>query len=77
MMNPEKIDWKYFFGGGGSKTFDRYYKAEINGVRVERHDSNRGREYSIGNMDEAKKKYKNEKDLLKAIDSANNQNQQP
>ena len=31
------IDWKYFFGGSSGRTFDRYYKAEINGKRVEKH----------------------------------------
>ena len=60
------IDWKYFFGGSGGRTFDRYYKAEINGKRVEKHASNRGVKYSIGNIDEAKKKYKTEKELSEA-----------
>lgn len=65
-MNKE-IDWKYFFGGRGKRTFYRYYKSEINGKRVEKHASNRGVEYSIGNMDEAKVKYKTESELLDAI----------
>lgn len=60
------IDWKYFFGGSGGRTFDHYYKAEINGKRVEKHESNRGIKYSIGNIDEAKKKYKTEKELSEA-----------
>lgn len=61
------IEWKYFFGGSSGRSFDRYYKAEINGVRVEKHGSNRGTEYSIGNIDKAKKKYKSEEELLKAL----------
>lgn len=60
------INWKYFFGGSGGNTFDRYYKAEINSQRVEKHASNRGVEYSIGNMDEAKEKYKTESELIAA-----------
>ena len=63
----EKIKWEYFFGGHGTRSFDRYYKAEINGVRVERHDSHRGVKYSIGNMDKAKIKYKKEEELIDAI----------
>lgn len=62
-----EIDWKYFFGGSGGNTFDRYYKSEINGKRIEKHASNRGVEYSIGNMDHAKEKYKSESELLDAI----------
>ena len=61
------IDWKYFFGGSSGRTFDRYYEAEINGKRVEKHTSNSGVEYSIGNMDKAKKKYKTEGELLAAV----------
>lgn len=61
-----EINWKYFFGGHGGNTFDRYYKADINGQRVEKHASNRGVEYSIGNMDEAKVKYKTENELIAA-----------
>lgn len=60
------IDWKYFFGGSSGRVYDRYYKAEINGKRVEKHVSNRGVKYAIGNIDEAKKKYKNEADLSNA-----------
>ena len=60
------IDWQYFFGGSGGRTYDRYYKAEINGKRVEKHASNRGVKYAIGNIDEAKKKYKTEKELSEA-----------
>ena len=60
------IEWKYLFGGRRGRTFDRYYKAEINGKLVEKHASNRGVKYSIGNIDEAKKKYKTEKELSEA-----------
>lgn len=64
-----EIKWKYFFGGhdNGGRTFDRYYSAEINGVRVEKHASNRGVKFSIGNIDKAKIKYKTEKELLAAL----------
>lgn len=67
MSNEERIDWKYFFGGSSGRTFDRYYKAEINGKRVEKHSSNLGVKYAIGNIDEAPKKYKTEKALLKSL----------
>ena len=60
------IYWKYFFGGSSVLTYDRYYKAEINGKRVEKHVSNRGVKYSIGNIDEAKEKYKTENELSDA-----------
>ena len=62
------IQWQYFFGGGGGNTFDRYYKAEINGKRVEKHASNKGVKYAIGNIDEAKKKYNTEEELIKACE---------
>ena len=65
-MEEFTIEWNYFFGGSGGRTFDRYYKAEINGKRVEKHASNRGVKYAIGNIDEAKKKYKSEDELLNA-----------
>lgn len=61
------IDWKYFFGGTSGGCFDRYYKAEINGVRVEKHGSNSGTKYAIGNIDEAKIKFKTEDELFDAI----------
>jgi hypothetical protein len=63
-----KIDWKYFFGGSSGNTFDRYYKAEINGKQVEKHPNNRGSKFAVGNIDEAKKKFKTEQEL---IDKAN------
>jgi len=65
-MKEGKFNWKYFFGGCGGETYERYYKAEINGKRVEKCASNRGVKYSIGNIDEAKKKYKTEKELSEA-----------
>lgn len=63
----EKINWIYFFGGHCGKSFDRYYKAEINGIKVERHASNNSVKFSIGNIDKAKIKYKTEQDLIKAL----------
>lgn len=61
------IEWKYFLGGiSGVRTFNRYYKSEINGKQVEKHASNRGVEYAIGNIDEAKEKYKTEAELIEA-----------
>lgn len=62
-----KIEWSYFFGGSSKFSFDRYYKADINGVRVEKHSTKKGSMYSIGNMDKAKKKYKTEEELLTAL----------
>jgi len=59
-----KIEWKNFFGGHGDKWFDRYYKAEINGHRVEKRETNRMTRFSIGNMDLAKKKFKTEAELI-------------
>lgn len=63
------IDWQYFFGGSSNngRCYDRYYKAEINGREVEKHISNRGTVYAVGNIDKAKIKYKNESELLKAL----------
>lgn len=66
-MNQQPIDWKYFFGGTHGKQYDRYYKAEINGQRVEKHEHNQGVRYAIGNIDLAKKKYKTEEELLTAL----------
>lgn len=50
------IKWEYFFGASGKRSFDRYYKSEISGIRVEKHLQRSGTEYSIGNMDKAKNK---------------------
>jgi hypothetical protein len=68
-----KPDWNYFFGGSskGGKNFDRYYFAEINGVRVEMHSSNRGTVYAVGNIDKAAKKYKTETELLNSLNTNN------
>lgn len=63
------IQWQYFFGGCDKRSFDRYYRAEIKGVHVEMHHSQKGIEYSIGNIDKAKKKFKKEEKLIKAITS--------
>lgn len=64
-----EIKWQYFFGGSSGQTFDRYYKAEINGVRVEKHADNKGSRYAIGNIDEEKKKYRTESDLIAALNA--------
>jgi hypothetical protein len=66
-MKTEQIKWEYFFGGGTMPNQEHYYRAVINGIRVEKHTFRGGVEYSIGNMDEAKIKYKTEKELLEAI----------
>lgn len=67
--SANQIDWKYFFGGTSrGKHFDRYYKTEINGIRCEKHETNSGVNFCIGNMDLAKVKYKTEAELLKALD---------
>lgn len=68
-MDNNKIEWKYFFGGSSGNSFDRYYKAEINGKKVEKHASNHGVSFAIGNIDKAKKKFKTEKELLEACNS--------
>lgn len=64
----ERINWKYFFGGSGGNTFDRYYEADVRGMRVEKHSFNGGSRYAIGNIDKSKKKYKTEQELIEAID---------
>jgi ferritin len=43
-------------------------------MRVEKHSSSRGVKYAIGNIDEAKTKYKTEKEL---IDACLNKTQTP
>lgn len=60
------IKWKYFFGWRAGRRFANHYKARVNGKDVERCGSHRGRWYSIGNIDESKKKYKTEEELIKA-----------
>ena len=69
------INWQYFFGVGKIGHKRRYYKSEINGIRVEKSQSVRITEYSIGNMDEAKEKYKTEEELIEAVKQ--NQNEPP
>lgn len=63
----EPLQWTYFFGGCSGNTFDRYYKAEIDGIRVEKHANNRSVKFAVGNIDEAKKKFKTEKELIEFI----------
>lgn len=66
------IKWKYFFGGGIIGQQHHFYKSEINGVRVEKRVSPRGTVYSIGNIDEAKKRFKTESDLLQDLKQQKN-----
>lgn len=66
--SANKIDWKYFFGGKSGRTYDMYYKTEINGTRCEKLETNSGVSFCIGKMDLAKVKYKTEAELLKALD---------
>ena len=70
------IEWQYFFGGCFGKSYDRYYKAIINGVQVEKHAFNNGVRFAIGNIDKAKKKYKTETELLAALPTPPKQNLQ-
>lgn len=71
MTEKINIEWKYFFGGSSKNTFDRYYKAEINNIRIEKHASHNGIRYAIGNIDEAKNIYKTEGELLNALKYVN------
>jgi hypothetical protein len=66
IMKQSEIVWKYFFGGSSGRCFDRFYKAEINGIRVEKHATQSDVIYAIGNIDEAKIKYKTENELMDA-----------
>jgi hypothetical protein len=63
------ISWDYFHGGSshGGKMYDRYYKAFIDGVRVEKWASNRGVKYCIGEMVGDVNTYLSEEDLLDAV----------
>ncbi len=61
------IKWQYFFGGSDGKFFDRYYKSEIDGQRVEKHASNRGSKYCIGEMSDDVTLYDSEDELIKAL----------
>lgn len=65
-MDIPKIEWEFFFGFRSKGAYNRYEKAEINGKRVEKYSFRGGVKYSIGNMDEAKKKYKTEIELYEA-----------
>jgi len=58
------MEWHYFFGSSGCGTFGRYYKSFIGGVRVEKCATNKGTTYSVGNHDEARKKFKTEEELI-------------
>ena len=60
------IDWQYFFGISATKSCSHFYKAIINGQRVEKHSSKHGNKYAIGNIDYAKVKYRTETELLEA-----------
>lgn len=64
-----KIEWKYFFGWHADEgnRFARHYFSEINGIRLEKKSTHRKTEYCVGNIDEAKTKYKTEEELLKFI----------
>lgn len=61
-----KLSWQNFFGGGMGRNSVRYYKTEINGKRCEMRENYAGKKFSIGNFDEAKKKYNSEEELIKA-----------
>jgi len=63
-----EIKWEYFFGGSSGRTYDRYYKSFIKGVRIEKHISNKGTRYAIGNIDEALITYDSESELMKQIE---------
>lgn len=63
------ISWVYFHGGSShsGKTYDRYYQAFIDGIRVEKWASNRGVKYCIGEMVGDVNTYLSEADLLNAV----------
>jgi hypothetical protein len=63
------IPWDYFSGGSshGGKMYDRYYKAFIDGVRVEKWASNRGIKYCIGEFADDVNTYLSEDDLIEAV----------
>lgn len=66
-MKKFTIIWKYFFGSKTKNTFDRYYRSSVNGIYIEKHASNSGTKYSIGNIDKAKIIYNSEEELLTAL----------
>lgn len=63
------ISWDYFSGGSshGGKMYDRYYKAIISGVRVEKWASNRGVKFCIGEFSDDVNTYLSEDDLIEAV----------
>lgn len=61
------IKWMLFFSGGSQSNYDRFYMAFICGIRVEKHTFRGGVKYAIGNIDDAKEKYKTEQELLNAM----------
>ena len=62
------IEWKYFFGASYKNGYyDRYYKAEVKGVRVEKHVTPRFTRFAIGNIDEAKIKFDSENELIQKL----------
>ncbi len=65
--DTNEIKWNYFFGSTNGNCFIRYYSAKINGIVCEKCGTNNSTRYSIGNFDEAKKKYKTENELIEAI----------
>jgi len=69
-----KINWQYFYGGSSNngRSYDRYYKSEIKGILVEKHVSNRGVKYAVGNIDKAKVKYKTESELIASLKQLEN-----
>ena len=63
------ISWEYFFGGSAKngKVWDRYYKAFIDGVRVEKWASNnRPNRYCVGEFVDDVNTYLNEQELIEA-----------
>ncbi len=58
-----KLKWEYFFGVMNC----RFYCCYLGTQRLEMRSTPRGREYCIGNFDEAKKYYSTETELLKVL----------
>lgn len=67
-MKKIEIEWKYFFGYSVRGKATRYYKAEVNGLRVERCCRPTKTVYSVGNMDNAVETYKTEELLIAACE---------
>lgn len=67
-LQQAKIEWEFFYSITIKRTADRFYKAEINGQRIEKHErNNKILGYSIGNIDDAKTIFPTESELLKAV----------